>query len=74
MSAEHLILAYLVSLLAGLSILAIYSEIRIRRFGPGRKQDRIFRCERCGLVYTDDMDVDRSRCAQCGMLNEPFEF
>jgi ribosomal protein L37E len=74
MSVEQLIEGYVVSLLAGLSFLAVYSEIRSRRFGPARKQDRIFRCERCGSIYTDDADVDRSRCSQCGMLNEPFEF
>ena len=74
MSAEELINAYVFSLLAALALLAVYSEIRSRRFGPARKQDRIFRCERCGLIYTDDADVDRSRCSQCGTLNEPFEF
>jgi hypothetical protein len=74
MSTEKLICAYVLSLLAGLSILAVYSEIRSRRFGPSRKQDRIFRCERFGAVYTDDADVDRSRCSQCGALNVPFEF
>jgi len=74
MSLEHLIGGYVLSLLAALSVLAIYSEIRSRRFGPARKQDRIFRCERCGSIYTDDADVDRSRCSQCGTLNEPFEF
>jgi ribosomal protein L37E len=74
MSVEKLIGGYVVSLLAGVSLLAVYSEIRSRRFGPARKQDRIFRCERCGSIYTDDADVDRSRCSQCGMLNEPFEF
>jgi len=74
MSAEELINAYVFSLLAALALLAVYSEIRSRRFGPARKQDRIFRCERCGLIYTDDADVDRSRCSQCGTLNEPFQF
>ncbi|MGA2176001.1 MAG: hypothetical protein ABSH38_13570 [Verrucomicrobiota bacterium] len=74
MSLEKLIDAYVFSLLAALSVLVLYSEIRSRRFGPARKQDRIFRCERCGSVYTDDADVARSRCAQCGTLNEPFEF
>ena len=74
MSADALILVYVLSLLAALSVLAVYSEIRSRRFGPSRKQDRIFRCERCGSIYTDDADVDRSRCSQCGTLNEPFEF
>ena len=74
MSVETLIGGYVLSLLAVLSVLAVYSEIRSRRFGPARKQDRIFRCERCGSIYTDDADVDRSRCSQCGTLNEPFEF
>jgi rRNA maturation endonuclease Nob1 len=74
MSAQQLIGGYVLSLLAALSIVAVYYEIRSRRFGPGRKQDRIFRCERCGSIYTDDADVDRSRCSQCGTLNEPFEF
>jgi hypothetical protein len=74
MSPEQLIGVYVLSLLAALSVLAVYSEIRSRRFGPARKQDRIFRCERCGSIYTDDADVDRSRCSQCGTLNEPFEF
>ncbi len=74
MTAEMLIRAYVVSLLAGLSVLAIYSDIRSRRFRPAREKDRIFRCERCGSVYTDDADVDRSRCSQCGTLNEPIQF
>jgi rRNA maturation endonuclease Nob1 len=74
MSSQTLIFGYVFSLLAALSVLAVYSEVRSRRFGPARKQDRIFRCERCGSIYTDDADEDRSRCSQCGMLNEPFEF
>ena len=74
MSNEALIVIYVFSMLAGLGFLSLYSEIRNRRFGPARKQDRIFRCERCASVYTDDADVDRSRCSQCGTLNEPYEF
>ena len=74
MSSEALIVVYLFSMLAALCVVSIYSEIRSRRFGPARKQDRIFRCERCASVYTDDADVDRSRCSQCGTLNEPYEF
>jgi ribosomal protein S27AE len=31
------------------------------------------RCERCGLVYTDDPDVTRSRCSQCGRVNEAIK-
>lgn len=74
MSIESLLFAYLVSLLAGLSIVAIYSELRGRRFRPTPAGDHIFRCEKCGLVYTDDPDVDRSRCSQCGTLNEAINF
>jgi protein-arginine kinase activator protein McsA len=71
---DYLILIYVVSLLAALSGLAIYSEVRSRRFGPTSTEDRIFRCEKCGLVYTDDADVDRSRCSQCGRMNEAVKF
>jgi hypothetical protein len=74
MPIDALILTYVVSLLAGLSGLAIYSELRRRRFGPTATEDRIFRCQSCGLVYTDDADVDRSRCSQCGRLNDAIEF
>ncbi len=74
MPADYLIFIYVVSLLAALSGLAIYSEVRSRRFGPTSSEDRIFRCENCGLVYTDDADVDRSRCSQCGRLNDAVKF
>ena len=74
MSINTLIFAYVTLLLAGLGGLMIYSELRRRRFGPAHSQDRIFRCKNCGYVYTDDPDVDRSRCAQCGKLNDPIAF
>lgn len=73
MSTPTLIVIYVAGLLAALCGLGIYSELRRRHFGPSL-QDRIFRCRNCGYVYTDDPDVDRSRCAQCGKLNEPIEF
>lgn len=57
-----------------LAVLAVYSEFRIRKFRPARSPDRIFRCEHCGCVYTDDADVVRSRCSQCGTLNEAIRF
>jgi hypothetical protein len=74
MSTPDLILAYVVVMLAGLIGVAIYSELRRRRFEPTPSEDRIFRCRRCGYVYTDDPDVDRSRCSQCGQINEAIEF
>jgi len=74
MSIPDLILTYVIVLLAGLAAVGIYSEFRRRRFEPTASEDRIFRCERCGYVYTDDPDVDRSRCSQCGRMNDAFEF
>ena len=74
MSVAHLILAYLFVLLAALTVLVIYTEFRQRRFKPTPSRDRVFRCSKCGYVYTDDPDVDRSRCSQCGQLNNAIEF
>lgn len=74
MSIPALILMYVTLLLGALSGWGIFSELRRRRFGPTHTEDRIFRCQKCGSVYTDDADVDRSRCAQCGKLNEPIVF
>jgi hypothetical protein len=74
MPVAKLIFGYLVVLLGSLAVVAIYTELRQRRFKPMASQDRIFRCTKCGSVYTDDPDVDRSRCVQCGQLNEPIEF
>ena len=74
MSIAELILTYVVVLLAALAGASIYSELRRRSFQPTPSEDRIFRCQKCGNVYTDDADVDRSRCTQCGKLNTPVEF
>ena len=74
MSITDLILAYVVGLLAALTGVSIYSELRRRRFQPGPSEDRVFRCDRCGYVYTDDPDVDRSRCSQCGQMNKAIVF
>lgn len=74
MSAAWLIIIYVAVLLGALCVLGIFSELRRRRFGPTHTEDRVFRCAKCGFVYTDDADVDRSRCSQCGKLNEPMVF
>jgi len=74
MTTPQLILTYVTTVLAGLALVVIYSEFRQRRFKPTPSKDRIFRCGKCGYVYTDDPDVDRSRCSQCGQMNEPMEF
>lgn len=74
MTVDALLLVYVVCLLGMLSLIVAGSEMRRRRFAPKSSPDRIFRCEKCGLVYTDDPDVDRSRCSQCGKMNEPVTF
>ena len=65
---------YVALLLAAIGALALYTAHRQRRFGPTPSEDRIFRCRTCGYVYTDDADVDRSRCQQCGTVNEAIRF
>lgn len=74
MSIPALMEIYVALALGALGVVGIFSELRRRRFGPAHPEDRIFRCTNCGYVYTDDPDVDRSRCIQCGKLNEPIEF
>ena len=74
MSVASLILTYVVALLSALAAVAVYAELRRRRFDPTPSEDRIFRCARCSYVYTDDPDVDRSRCSQCGQINDAIRF
>ena len=54
-------------------MVALY-EYRRKRFEPEPTEDRVFRCDGCAYVYTDDHDVDRSRCPECGLFNSPFVF
>jgi hypothetical protein len=74
MSTATLLVLYVALTLGALCVVGIFSELERRRFGPAHPEDRVFRCTQCGLVYTDDADVDRSRCTQCGKLNEPMVF
>ncbi len=74
MSVSLLIVSNVALTLGTHSIDGNYSELRRRRFGPAQPEDRVFSGAKCGFVYTDDADVDRSRCSQCGKLNEPIEF
>ncbi len=74
MSFETVIFGYVAGLLVCLFGVGWYAELRRRRFGFTPSEDRIFRCGKCGFVYTDDSDVDRSRCSQCGTANEAITF
>ncbi|MSU36452.1 MAG: hypothetical protein EXS36_15415 [Pedosphaera sp.] len=74
MTPEQLIFLYVFGLLAALGLHALWNEHRRRGFETLNNDDKVFRCERCAMVYTDDPDVDRSRCPQCGRTNGPFEY
>jgi rubrerythrin len=74
MKPETILFLYVVVCLAALAGIAIYYDFRRRRFEPTPTEDHVFRCGKCGFVYTDDADVDRSRCPQCGLLNDTFKF
>ena len=74
MAIPDLILTYVVVSMGGLIGVGLYAEFRRRQFAPTPSEDRIFRCQRCSYVYTDDPDVDRSRCSQCGQMNDAIEF
>ena len=74
MTPDQLFFLYVVAWLAALGVVAVYYEFRRKRFEPEPSEDNIFRCEECAFVYTDDADVDRSRCPQCGAVNTVFKF
>ena len=74
MSDAALIFWYVAVSLGAIGFTALYYELRRKRFEPMPSEDNIFRCENCAFVYTDDADVDRSRCPQCGKVNEVFNF
>jgi rubrerythrin len=74
MTPDQLFFFYVVAWLAALGAVAVYYEFRRKRFEPEPSEDNIFRCETCAFVYTDDADVDRSRCPQCGAVNTVFKF
>jgi rubrerythrin len=74
MTPDQLFFLYVAAWLAALGVVAVYYEFRRKRFEPEPSEDNIFRCEKCVFVYTDDADVDRSRCPQCGAVNTVFKF
>ncbi|MEY2789424.1 MAG: hypothetical protein RIT19_1583 [Verrucomicrobiota bacterium] len=74
MQPESLIALWVALLLAALGFFALADEFRRRRIGSDVSEDQVFRCIRCGSVYTDDPEVERSRCPQCGKTNEAVRF
>jgi rubrerythrin len=74
MTVPQLFFTYVVVMLGALCGAGIYAELRRRSFDPGSTEDTIFRCRKCGYVYTDEPDLDRSRCSQCGQMNDAIRF
>ncbi|MCD6051315.1 MAG: hypothetical protein K0Q55_2719 [Verrucomicrobia bacterium] len=74
MSTDLLIFIYVAVTLGALCLIGLYYERREESFQPSPSKDRIFRCEKCAFVYTDDEDTDLSRCPQCSKMNEPMQF
>ncbi len=74
MTVGEVLFVYMFVLLAVVAVLGAWHEFRRRRFSPTPSEDHIFRCKGCAYVYTDDTDVARSRCPQCGVVNDVFEF
>ena len=74
MSPDELFMAYLVIVLGAMTAVIFYYDLRRKRFEPMPSQDHVFRCRKCAFVYTDDADVDRSRCPQCRTVNQEITF
>jgi predicted Zn-ribbon and HTH transcriptional regulator len=55
-------------------VVAFYTRQRGLDFEPDPNRDNVFSCEECEYVYTDDDDVERSRCPECGVMNRPVVF
>lgn len=74
MRIDQFIVAYVFITLGIISILSGISFWRQRSFRQTPRSDRIFWCKGCNYVYTDDPDVDYSRCPHCKRENEPVKF
>ena len=73
MTPEAVILTYVVVLMGAVTAIGVLHERRRRRFEPEPTEEHVFRCRKCSYVYTDDEDVELSRCPSCGTSNEVVE-
>ena len=74
MSIPTLIVIYVALLLGALCGWGFIPKCAAAASARRTRKTGFFAAQNCGYVYTDDADVDRSRCSQCGKLNEPIVF
>ena len=74
MTVSDGIFLFLLVLLGGWAILAFVLRRQDVEFGPVESGDQVFWCEECDYVYTDDADVERSLCPECGRMNNSVQF
>ena len=74
MPPSDFIFYFLLVLLAGWAAVSFYLRRRDVKFDPATSRDNVFRCEGCEYVYTDDGDVERSLCSECGAMNSSVQF
>ena len=74
MSPSELSFSFLLILLAGWAMVALYTRRAESDFTVESSGDQVFRCEECDYVYTDDHDVERSLCPECGRMNNSVQF
>ena len=74
MLTSEVIFLFLIVLLAGWAVVAFYTRRQDVKFDHAASHDHVFWCEGCKYVYTDDGDVERSLCPECGKMNNSVQF
>ena len=74
MLTSDVIFLFLIVLLSGWAVVAFYTRRQDVKFDHAASRDHVFRCEGCEYVYTDDGDVERSLCPECGKMNNSVQF
>ena len=74
MLTSEVIFLFLIVLLAGWAVVAFYTRRQDVKFDHAASHDHGFWCEGCEYVYTDDGDVERSLCPECGKMNNSVQF
>ena len=74
MLTSEVIFLFLFVLLSGWAMVAYHTRRQDVKFDHVASRDHVFRCEGCEYVYTDDGDVERSLCPECGKMNNSVQF